>query len=301
MLEQPWIVPGIVCLEEVINDARFGTLAFAALTVDANGVLYAADTLGGTLYRFSDTDGDLLPDTARVIADGMLQPTGIVSHDDTLYIAGRGMVYRYEDESLQVVIDDIPAQVMWGGGIAVHENRLYIGMDDFTQDCRDFVVACRMIASYALDGGDRQIERTGLYQPFDMAVVETELWATDIATDQIMPSTAPIALEPDSSPLGIAYYDSDTIPFLTNKLIVALAGSADAVNLTGYQVVLVDVTTHDVSPLMPFDITRTYANREMNYRGSGFFPHRPLDVAVSPQGWVYISISDGRILALRPL
>jgi len=38
----------------------------------------------------------------------------------------------------------------------------------------------------------------------------------------------------------------------------------------------------------------------MNYRGSGFFPQRPLDVAVSERGWVYISISGGRIIAMRP-
>ena len=38
----------------------------------------------------------------------------------------------------------------------------------------------------------------------------------------------------------------------------------------------------------------------MSYRGSGFFPQRPLDVAVTEQGWVYISIGGGRILVLRP-
>ena len=46
--------------------------------------------------------------------------------------------------------------------------------------------------------------------------------------------------------------------------------------------------------------TSDFTLEQMNYRGSGFFPQRPLDVAVTEQGWVYISVGGGRILALRP-
>jgi len=34
--------------------------------------------------------------------------------------------------------------------------------------------------------------------------------------------------------------------------------------------------------------------------GFGFYPNQPLAVAVDPRGWIYISMTGGRIIALRP-
>ena len=43
-----------------------------------------------------------------------------------------------------------------------------------------------------------------------------------------------------------------------------------------------------------------FSMQQSNYRTSGFWPRRPLDVAVDVRGWVYISAGDGLIIALRP-
>jgi hypothetical protein len=51
---------------------------------------------------------------------------------------------------------------------------------------------------------------------------------------------------------------------------------------------------------MPADNNNVYTVEQMNYRGSGLWPHRPLDVTVNAWGWIYISVGGGRILAIRP-
>jgi glucose/arabinose dehydrogenase len=116
------------------------------------------------------------------------------------------------------------------------------------------------------------------------------------------PST--IALPTGSTPSGIAAYRGDAIPALAGKLLVALSGSYNDLDLRGYSVVAVDPSAGTIEPLLPARPDDTpasnFTQEEMSYRGSGFFPHRPLDVAVSEQGWVYVSVGGGRILSLRP-
>ena len=40
--------------------------------------------------------------------------------------------------------------------------------------------------------------------------------------------------------------------------------------------------------------------QKLHYQASGFWPHRPLGVTVSREGWIYISVGGGQIYALRP-
>ncbi len=302
-LDQPWTQPGLACLEEVFNDATFGVLAFAVLTVSDDGTLYAADPTTGNLYKFSDTDGDLLPDMPEILVGGLPRPTGLTFYDGAVYIAAQNSVFRYQNSVLETLIDTLPTQFgYWNGGIAVHDGRLYIGATDSTIPCdAGDRSECGAVLSYTLDGTDRQVVQNGLAQPYDLVFVDNTFWLTDTARDSIVNDTnLNFSLQPDSTPLGIAHYNHDAIPSLTGKLLITLNGSFDSVNLTGYQLLSFDPLTHAIIALMPFAGDERYDNLQMNLRGSGFFPQRPLDVAVSPEGWVYISITDGRILALRP-
>ena len=119
---------------------------------------------------------------------------------------------------------------------------------------------------------------------------------------------AVLGLPTGSTPTGLAFYDSSTLPELEGALLVVLNGSRNRVDLRGY--VLAAVAFDDSGRpagseiLIPYQ-TDIYQNTlfdvvEMNYRGSGFWPHRPLDVTISPEGWVYLSVSGGRIMVLRP-
>jgi len=91
---------------------------------------------------------------------------------------------------------------------------------------------------------------------------------------------------------------------VTGTLLVTLNGSRNRPDIRGYALAAVRVTDGrpvDYDLLIPayaFSL-EPFTLAEMNYRGSGFWPERPLGITVSPEGWVYIS-TGSEILALRP-
>lgn len=113
------------------------------------------------------------------------------------------------------------------------------------------------------------------------------------------------SLPTHSTPVGLAYVESATFPALEGKLLVVLQGSNNEAYMQGYALVAVDPAQPDapytlVVPSYPDDYRPRFSLQDLNVRTSGVWPQRPFDVAVSPEGWVYLSISDGRIIALRP-
>lgn len=115
---------------------------------------------------------------------------------------------------------------------------------------------------------------------------------------------APVALLPThSSPSALAGYDADSLPELNGKLLAVLNGSRGRVDLRGYLLVAVDPATGEVTEVMPAKPDDSpgsnFTAAQMNYRGSGFYPHRPIGVVVLPEGAVLLSIGGGRVLALR--
>ncbi len=110
-----------------------------------------------------------------------------------------------------------------------------------------------------------------------------------------------------SNPIGIEAYTSSTFPRIQNSLIIVLGGSQGTAQLEGYSLVVVPVNesgkTSDYRIILPEPVdpaTNTIPLLRMHYVKSGFWPLRPLDVAVSPEGWIYVSVSGGSIYALRP-
>lgn len=114
-----------------------------------------------------------------------------------------------------------------------------------------------------------------------------------------------LALPTGSYPLGLAWYDHAALPDLQGSLLVTLHGSRHRITLRGYALAAIrfDESGRALAPeaILPQETGgRNFSVSKMNYRGSGFWPERPLDVAVSPEGWIYVSVTGGRILALRP-
>ncbi len=114
-----------------------------------------------------------------------------------------------------------------------------------------------------------------------------------------------LALPTGSYPLGLAWYDHAALPGLQDSLLVTLHGSRHRITLRGYAlaVIRLDENGQPLAPevILPQETAGlNFSVSKMNYRGSGFWPERPLDVAVSPEGWIYVSVTGGRILALRP-
>lgn len=341
---QPWIKAGISCIEEVINIPEAGELAFTALAVAPDGTLFAARPMAGQVWAFTDSDGDGLPESPRMVAQGLTLPNGLDFHDGALYIAGGAHIYRLRGDELVTLVDDLPSGGgFWTGGIAVGDDgRLYVSTGAPCDFCAVDDPARGAILSFTLEGGDRQIVATGLRQPADLAFYNGNLYVVDSARTGLFDQpdldelnrvetganfgfphcvglgNAPdlaggdcaaalppvIALPTGSTPIGLAAYRGDAIPSLQNKLLLVLSGSYNDLDLRGYQIVAADVAAGTYEPMMPNrpddSPAGNFTIEEMNYRGSGFFPRRPLDAAVSEQGWVYISISGGRILLLRP-
>ena len=118
-------------------------------------------------------------------------------------------------------------------------------------------------------------------------------------------------------PSSLAAYAHDSLPGTADSLIVVLSGDPHQVDMVGYKVIMISFDAQDqplgATLLMPY---RYQGGRQayLPYRGEGlawerfihinelgfgFYPQRPLAVAVSPQGWIYISVTGGRIIALR--
>lgn len=121
-------------------------------------------------------------------------------------------------------------------------------------------------------------------------------------------ATAPTLTFPSGSrPLGLAVYPGGSLEAIGRGLLVALGGSYNQTELRGYRIAQVRVDENgnvSAEVLLPVDPepgnpVTAFTIEQINYRDSGLWRGRPYDVAVNAWGWVYISLSGGRILALR--
>jgi glucose/arabinose dehydrogenase len=126
-------------------------------------------------------------------------------------------------------------------------------------------------------------------------------------------ATAPaLTLPTHSNPIGLAVYDHTTFPKIEGDLLVVLRGNDNQSYLegyalaaiqfdengkpSGYRLIIPERTATSTDPIrLRLDL------QQIQYGGSGFWPRHPIDVAVSPEGWIYVSLGGGSIFALRPL
>lgn len=113
-----------------------------------------------------------------------------------------------------------------------------------------------------------------------------------------------------SNPLGITVYEGDAFPHLQGQVLVTLGGSHNQTQIAGYTLVALGLDAEGkmtsppdvILPAIP-DSNPSWQGvglQQMHYQKSGFWPFRPYDVVVSPEGWIYVSVGGGRIWALRP-
>ena len=106
-----------------------------------------------------------------------------------------------------------------------------------------------------------------------------------------------------STPTGLVAYDSDLFPRFQGSLLAILSGNSNQVELQGFAAIVIhfdsegDPTNYEI--FIPEQSDPSYPPgqtfQSINYQGAGFWPNRPLDVTVNAEGWVYISVSGGRI------
>lgn len=162
-----------------------------------------------------------------------------------------------------------------------------------------------------------RVETGGWYGfPYCLGAGERNIAQPDIdCADSISPV---MRFGSGALPISLAAYPHDTLPGAQDTLILALSGEPSQIDFVGYKVIMINFDDADeplgATVLIPY--RRQYERQAyIPYRGEGlywesfihvselgfgFYPNQPLAVAVHPRGWIYISMTGGRIIVLRP-
>jgi glucose/arabinose dehydrogenase len=121
-----------------------------------------------------------------------------------------------------------------------------------------------------------------------------------------------------ANPVSLAAYPQDTLPGAEDTLIVVLSGEPSQIDIVGYKVIMITFDEANrplgatiLIPYRKLDLRQAYTPYRdeglfwgkyiwLSELGHGIYPQQPLAVAVHPQGWIFISITGGRIIVLRP-
>lgn len=365
--ERPQVITGELfvdylrwCVESVLDAPDIEPFSFTALEVAPDGSLFATRPLAGKVMIIEDSDGDQLPDSMRVYAEGLTMPNGLAHHNGALYVAGGARIYRItEAGAVDIVVDDLAAGAGFPvGGLAVGaDERLYVAVGAPCDNCQFDAPERGAILSMSLDGADRQVVASGFRRPADVEFYRGKLWTLDSgprhfrreAVDEVnrvqrggwhgfpsclgagivnladeaidcATSVSPrVLFGAGARPSALAAYPYDTLTGTADTLIVLLQGEPTQVDFVGYKVIMLHFDERDqplgATLLLPFRIESTrqaylpYDGEGYYWRqyitlselGWGIYPQQPLAVAVNEYGWIYISMTGGRIIALRPV
>ncbi len=136
-------------------------------------------------------------------------------------------------------------------------------------------------------------------------------------------TTPPVFTFPaHSQPAGMAFYEGAAFPEYEGDLLVVLYGSWDSRLPSGYGIYrlcfnpdgqpeacldadgspLLDASGEptDRELILPVDAWYGYGLLIMSIQGQSFYPEHPVDIAISPEGYIAISVQEGRIIRLTP-
>ena len=161
------------------------------------------------------------------------------------------------------------------------------------------------------------VEPGGWYGfPYCLGAGRSNISASDIdCADAI----APVMLfGSGANPISLAAYPQASLPGTKDTLIVVLSGEPSQIDIVGYKVIMITFDEANrplgatiLIPYRKLDLRQAYTpyreeglfwekNIWLSELGYGIYPQQPLAVAVHPQGWIYLSITGGRIIVLRP-
>jgi glucose/arabinose dehydrogenase len=301
-----------------------------------DGKLWAVRSMDGAVVRL-DPAGD---GSAEGVLDGLNRPYGLAFHGGWVYVGERHRIVRYDAASLsgpEVVIADLPTGGShWTREIAFGpDDMLYLSVGSSCNVCEEVDPRRAAVMRYRPDGTGETIIARGVRNSAGLAFhPETgALWASqnerdalgdDIPDEEInvltdgdhfgwpycygdrvpnpeyadradfCASTVPpaLAMQAHSAPLGMVFYTAAQFPEeYRGDLFVAFHGSWNRTERTGYK--LVRVRVDGGRPVSYEDFAWGWLKGD---RVSG----RPVDVAVGPDGSLYLSDDGGgRIYRIR--
>jgi glucose/arabinose dehydrogenase len=286
-----------------------------------NGLVYAEDALyiigDGQVYRFAD---DTLETIVADLPGGRgFMASGITYHDGWLYLGipmpcdfcipdgelyGTVMRLRLDGSQREVIAHGL----RYPAGLTVWDGALWI--TDTGRDGARTVVGTDEINRVDL------VSETVPHFGFPYCEGRENVSKFPDVFDCTTATQADIVLYTHSTPLALQPYQGAAFPFLTGDLLLVLGGSVNNAAIRGYQLVVIEKeqdslifetalpVDHSIAGVdrviyTPNGYVPLYAQR-LNRRGAGVWPHRIFDVALSPEGWIYISVGGGQIFVLRP-
>jgi putative membrane-bound dehydrogenase-like protein len=300
-----------------------------ALAFDEDGNLYVGINNGiypyqavGEIYRLRDTDNDGLADESIRFASEIDRPVGLLFHEGELYLSQRGSLQALADsdgdgvsDQVRTLVSDLPAYGLH------HNNSVILGPDGFlyftlgstTNNGPEPDPLNGTVLRVLPSGGPVEIFASGFRNPFDLAFdKDGNLFATDNGCDPPVcvdapeelnyiikggdygfpeyagtppdgsGTVAPIAtFAPHTSANGMIIYQGEMFPEWQGQAFVALFGSyLEGFRDVGHRVLRVELTADGdgfVGTVHPF--------------ADGFA--RPLDIAVAPDGAIFIADFEG--------
>lgn len=287
-----------------------------------NGLAYHDDALyvtgGANLYRIDDAGN------VTTLVDDLPYGTGFwtaglaVGEDNRIYIAVGGPCDNCEFERnergliLSMELDGSDRQVFATGFRNPADVEFYRG-ELWTLDSSP-----RAYISRARD--ELNLVEEGKWYGFPYCIGLNTINLTRNG-DACEASTPPrIRFGSGATPISLTSYPYDTLPGTKDTLIVVLKGEPTQVDFLGYKVVMINFDEDNqpigLTLLVPFrkdsdkqafevyDSEVGYYARHtvtLSEQGWGLYPEQPLAVAVNSQGWIYLSVTGGKIFALRPV
>ncbi len=304
-----------------------------------NGLAWHAGSLyvsGGThIYRLQDQDGDGLADVSVILIDSLPAGPGawpgsiVIGSDSRLYVTiGASCNACIEPDSrratlLSFALDGTDERIEARGlgnayDFAWHPETGDLYAADSERDGRGPLEPLDEINLIETGGhyGWPYCYETATGTVADAALASPEDFCQTVARPAF-------TLPAHSAPAGMAFYTGAAFPEYQDDLLVALAGESDSRRPQGYAIYRVCLDSqgepelcldasgkpipdaagnpHSGEILLPVDSFYGYGLDIMTLQGQGFYPEHPVDIAISPEGYIAISLAEGRIIELLPV
>lgn len=298
------------------------------LAFDEHGVLHSTLTRAGAIVALPDRDGDGVADGVVTVHDGLDLPHGLAFRDGWLYVAETGRVIRLAGsaDSLarprrELVVDGLPS----GGGHFTRtlgfgpDGGMYVSVGSSCNVCNEGDARRAALVRYDADGRGERLFARGLRNAVGFAwrPGTDELWATnngrDWLGDDLPPETVNLVhdgddfgwprchngrlvdpefggdgacagvagpraeLQAHAAPLGLTFYPN------ADSIVVALHGSWNRGVPARPRLARVLLAPDGGSSVEDFVTGWQVAAGEASRWG------RPVDVAVGPDGSLYVS------------
>lgn len=317
-----------------------GIASITMLAFGSDGSLYAARPATSEIIRLIPDGKGFFRPPQTFAANLPEPPNGLTYDDKdgpTWYASGDSMIVRLRDRSgdgsingpdeQEIIVKGLPGGAgRWMGNVRVGpDRRLYVTKGSACDTCTQSDARQGTLMSFAPDGNDMRIVARGLRDSydFDWSPIDGTLYIVDNARpdlpaelDAITPgqlnggqpvdfgTTVPIlTFEMGSHPMGVAFYEGAAFPAFKGNLFVALSGSWNGKTTTGFAVMRVifspDGKLTGSEQWLPDQVMKPTLSDASLYRIS-FYPYHPTGIAFSPEGWIYVSESEGQILRFRP-